>query len=214
MKSSIFASGALGATLLAALFLAAPALLSAEATGNNNGSNNSSGTPGYLKIGSTWTGVGRWFDGKAVVSIMESKLKVKEDIPTDGRHGAFGYAWLTSGFDNVLVVVTHLGIDDSSHEDHESGLHAHVLDLKAATPACAGYDAEVDLPGSMANAGFDKDYDFEIHGSKLKVKNVPASDLGDTGVEAIAAFTVKPVLDSGGNPTNLCVDVVENPYGL
>ncbi len=61
---------------------------------------------------------------------------------------AFGYAALTDGGNNLLVLVTHLPIDDSSYEHPESGFHTHVLDLKAPGEACPGADFEVDQTNS------------------------------------------------------------------
>jgi hypothetical protein len=46
-----------------------------------------------------------------------------------------------------------------------------------------------------------------VKGKEVKIKNVPTADLGDAGVETIAAFlasTVGPV----GAPTNVCVQVI------
>jgi hypothetical protein len=42
-------------------------------------------------------------------------------IPMDGKSGAFGFGALTDGTNNVLVLTTHLLIDDSSHEHATSG---------------------------------------------------------------------------------------------
>lgn len=46
----------------------------------------------------------------------------------DGESGAFGYGTLTDVGNNLLVVVTHLPIDDSSYEKTLSDIHTHVLD--------------------------------------------------------------------------------------
>ena len=42
----------------------------------------------------------------------------------------------------------------------------------------------------------------------LTIKNVPVTDLGDAGVEAVVSFILKPVLDENGKPSNLCIHVV------
>jgi hypothetical protein len=132
------------------------------------------------------------------------------DVPVDGSAGAFGYAVITDAttFNNVLVLVTHLGIDDSEHEDETSGFHTHVLDLKGATAACLGVEAEVDLANSVANAGFDLDAKYSIDGSDVSIGYTPTKLLADDSVDAVASFTVTPVFDGDGNLTNLCVDVV------
>ncbi|MGR9085462.1 MAG: hypothetical protein ACU841_00105 [Gammaproteobacteria bacterium] len=140
---------------------------------------------------------------------LDVEIRARQPIPADGISGAFGYAALTDNGNNVMVVVTHLPIDDSSHEDPKSGFHTHVLDLKAPTDACAGASFEVDLENSAKNSAFDADYKWTVEGNKVFVDNVPVSDLGDAGVEAVVSFTLKPVLDANRKPTNLCVDVVD-----
>jgi hypothetical protein len=107
------------------------------------------------------------------------------------------------------VLVTHMPIDDSSHENQENGFHTHVLDLKEPTAACAGANFEVDLENSGKNTAFDADYQWQINGSKISVDNVPVKDLGDAGVDTIVSFTLKPVLDAQQKPTNLCVTVAD-----
>ena len=149
------------------------------------------------------------------VKINPSKLKADittaAPIPLGGTSGAFGYAILTDGgtgpLDNVLVLVTHLPIDDSSHEDPASGFHTHVLDLMVPSAGCAGHDLEVNLAGSGANAAFDADYNWKIKGTKAKIRAVPVSDLGGaTTVIGVTSFTVTPIF-AGPTLTNLCVDV-------
>lgn len=127
----------------------------------------------------------------------------------DGKSGAFGYAALSDGGNNLLVVVTHLPIDDSSHEKLPSGFHTHVLDLMEPTSACPHANFEVDLENSGKNQAFDADYSWSVSNSSIQVKDVPVADLGDAGVEAVVSFTLKPVLDAKGSPTNLCVHVVD-----
>lgn len=140
---------------------------------------------------------------------LELEVETQGAIPMDGKSGAFGYAALSDGGNNLLVAVTHLPIDDSSFEKVPSGFHTHVLDLKDPTEACPGANFEVDLESSGKNKAFDADYKWSVKGDTLKVKNVPVSDLGDAGVEAVVSFTLKPVLDGEGKPTNLCIHVVD-----
>jgi len=148
----------------------------------------------------------KYADGKKTVEV---EIQTAKTIPTDGNSGAFGYAALSSGGDNVLVLVTHLPIDDSSYEKVPSGFHTHVLDLKAPTAACSGANFEVDLEGSKQNAAFDADYKWKVEGNELEIEGVPAADLGDAGIENLASFTLKPVSGQDGKPTNLCVTVLE-----
>lgn len=140
---------------------------------------------------------------------VSAKLETGDGVPMSGKAGAFGYAWLSDGGNNALVLVTHLPIDDSSHEADGSGFHAHVLDLKAPTPACPGASFEVDVENSKKNAAFDANYRWNIQGASVEVAGVPIADLGDGGIEGVASFNLKPVLGKDGKPTNLCVAVVD-----
>lgn len=160
---------------------------------------------GYLQLKEVETEV-KAESGKKT---LELEVKTQENIPMDGKSGAFGYAALTDGGNNLLVAVTHLPIDDSSYEKLPSGFHTHVLDLKEPTSACKGANFEVDLDNSGKNKAFDADYNWSVKKNKLKVEDVPVSELGDAGVEAVVSFTLKPVLDGKQKPTNLCVHVVD-----
>lgn len=162
-------------------------------------------TPGYLSIKSVEVEV----EGKADKKMLEVEIKTNQDIPVDGKSGAFGYAALTDGGNNVLVLTTHLPIDDSSHEDVSSGFHAHVLDLKEPTEACAGANFEVDLENSGKNTAFDANYKWKVKGNKISVEKVPVADLGDAGVESVVSFTLKPIMEANKKPTNLCVTVAD-----
>ncbi len=160
---------------------------------------------GYLSIWRSSVKVA----GKGDSKTLAMEIQTAKPIPVDGKTGAFGYAALTDNANNLLVLVTHLPIDDSSHENQENGFHAHVLDLKEPTAACAGANFEVDLENSGKNTAFDADYPWKIQGSKISVENVPVKDLGDAGVDTIVSFTLKPVLNSQQKPTNLCVTVTD-----
>jgi hypothetical protein len=153
----------------------------------------------YLDI--NWTKTQVW-NNKA----LEVRADMNSNIPESGKAGAFGYAWLTDDLNNVLVVVTHKGLDDSNYEDPVSGFHTHVLDLMTPTTSCDAYDLEVDLAGSGANTAFDPNYEFFVQNRRVEVQHVPAIDLGDAGVEMFATFTVTPVEDGD---LHLCVDVIE-----
>lgn len=164
------------------------------------------GAPGHLDLTAFETEVKA---AKQQAGQLELEILTAGSIPMDGKSGAFGYAALTDKGNNVLVLVTHLPIDDSSHEDPKSGFHPHVLDLKAPGVACAGATFEVDVASSKQNRAFDADYRWKVDGSKVKVEAVPTADLGDPGVDGVAAFTLKPVIGSDGTVTNLCVTVVD-----
>lgn len=147
--------------------------------------------------------------GTADAKTVSVEIKTAAPVPMDGKAGAFGYAFLSDATNNVLVIVTHLPLDDSAYEKVPSGFHTHVLDLKPPTAACADASFEVDLPASTANARFDADYRWQIEGNEVEIEHVPAADLGDAGIEAVAAFKLKPVPGPDGKPTNLCVSVVD-----
>ncbi|OQK17414.1 hypothetical protein AU255_05910 [Methyloprofundus sedimenti] len=161
--------------------------------------------PGYLVLKETEVEV----ESEGSNKVLKLEIKTQAPIPVDGKSGAFGYAALTDGGNNLLVLVTHLPIDDSSYEHPESGFHTHVLDLKAPGEACAGADFEVDLANSGKNKAFDADYRWKTKGNKISVKKVPVADLGDAGVESIVSFTLKPILDANNKPTHLCVKVMD-----
>lgn len=162
-------------------------------------------TEGYLSI---WRSSAK-VSGKGDNKTLALEIQTAKPVPLDGKSGSFGYAALTDNANNLLVLVTHLPIDDSSHENQENGFHTHVLDLKEPTAACAGANFEVDLENSGKNTAFDADYQWKINGSKISVENVPVNDLGDAGVETIVSFTLKPVLNTQQKPTNLCVTVTD-----
>ena len=141
--------------------------------------------------------------------LLEFEIETQAPIPVDGKSGAFGYAALTNGGNNLLVVVTHLPIDDSSFENPVSGFHTHVLDLKEPTDACRGANFEVDLDNSKKNQAFDADYNWRVKGNKIGVEKVAVADLADAGVETIVSFTLQPILDAKNSPTHLCVNVID-----
>ena len=159
----------------------------------------------YLQLKSVETEV----KADATKKTLKLEINTKGNIPMDGKSGAFGYGALTDGGNNLLVAVTHLPIDDSSYEKTPSGFHTHVLDLMKPTKACTGANFEVDLVNSGKNKAFDADYAWSVNKDKLTVKNVPVSELGDAGVEAVVSFTLTPILDESKNPANLCIYVID-----
>lgn len=159
----------------------------------------------YLSIKETEVAV----ESKGAVKMLDLEIKTAANIPVDGKSGAFGYAALSDDGNNLLILVSHLPIDDSSRENPKSGFHTHVLDLKEPTAACKGANFEVDLQNSAKNKAFDADYKYQIKGNEISIDDVPVSDLGDAGVEAVVAFTLKPVLDAYQKASNLCVYVVD-----
>lgn len=163
------------------------------------------GQPGYLMIKEAEVEV----EIKDSLKTLDLEIKTNGKIPMDGKSGAFGYAALTAEGNNLLVLVTHLPIDDSSHENPKSGFHTHVLDLKTPTEACKGANFEVDLENSGKNKAFDANYRYKITGNEIEVEGVSTADLGDAGVESVVSFTLKPILDATQKPTNLCVFVVD-----
>ncbi|MCH9696750.1 MAG: hypothetical protein K0U68_01475 [Gammaproteobacteria bacterium] len=164
------------------------------------------GDANYLtinKASSSW-------QGKVDEKTLSMQVTTGADIPVDGQSGAFGYALLSDNGNNIMVVVTHLPIDDSSFEQLPSGFHTHVLDLKQPTPACKDATFEVDLDNSAKNTAFDANYTWSVRSNSISVNNIPVSDLADSGAEAIVSFNLKPVLGADKKPTNLCVTVADN----
>jgi hypothetical protein len=206
MKHMAILAIVLGTVLASSLFLLSGTFLRAEATVKD-----ANQVEKFLSISNTSTEVKRWWNGEQIVSLMDSKVKVRADIPLDGLSGTFGYAWLTDDLNNVLALVSHLPIDESSYEIPGPGLYAYVLDMKAATADCAGYDLELDIQNSLANPAFDADYEWSVDDNRLRVSKVPTADLADTGVEKIVAIKLASIL-SEEVLTNVCVDVIENPY--
>jgi hypothetical protein len=160
-------------------------------------------------LGITDTDVEIKSNAKGTNDRIKVHIEVGADIPLDGTSGAFGFGVFTGGVtDNVLVLATHLPIDDSNHEDPTSGFHTHVLDVIATTDACTnGFTHEVDLASSGMNKGFDLDADWEIDGDTAWIGFTPTKRLNSsTSVDFVAAFTITPVFD-GPTLTNLCLTV-------
>jgi len=134
---------------------------------------------------------------------LDVKIKVRADIPKD-ESSAFGYAALTDGGNKVLVLVTHVpAFDDSVFDDKKGGFHTHVLNLIDPTDACGGASFEIDLEATITDPG----YKNKVDDKEVKIKKVPTADLGDAGVETLAAFTASVVFDDS-TLTNVCVTVI------
>jgi len=137
---------------------------------------------------------------------LEVEIEVMAKIPKD-ELSAFGYAVQTTGASKVLVLITHVpDFDDSAFDDKKGGFHTHVLDLKAPASPCptgAG-NFEVDLGATITDPG----YKIKVSDKEVKIKNVPIADLGDAGVETIAAFTATVPSVTAGVPDNICVKVI------
>jgi hypothetical protein len=126
-------------------------------------------------------------------------------VPTDGGQ-AFGYAWLSDGGNNALVLAARMSLDEARAG---SGFKTYVLDLKPPTPACRDATFEVDLAGSRQNPGYRADYRWKVSGRHLAVLDVPPGDLGNPGIEGIAAFVFNAVPAGAGQPASLCLTVVD-----
>ncbi len=140
--------------------------------------------------------------------ISKVDIKVTAKIPKDGGGGAFGYGiFTTDGFDNVLALTTHPGILDHSSQKGDASnpvFHAHVLDLIAPTGCATGFNAgKVDVPSSMANAGFDADYKVKVKDKKISVSKITPGEIG-VGITSIVAFLID---DSTGD---LCLKIISS----
>ncbi len=137
---------------------------------------------------------------------LEVEIEVRAEIPKD-ESSAFGYAALTDGGNKVLVLVTHVpAFDDSDFDDEEGGFHTHVLNLKSAAsgPCPATAQFEIDLGAAITDPG----YKNSVKGKEVKIKKVPTDELGDAGVETLAAFTASVPSFTNGDPDNVCVTVI------
>jgi len=135
---------------------------------------------------------------------LEVEIEVRAEIPKD-ESSAFGYAALTDGGNKVLVLVTHVpAFDDSDFDDEEGGFHTHVLNLIDPTDDCPGASFEIDLGAAITDPG----YENEVDDNEVEIKDVPTADLGDAGVELIAAFTASVPSFTNGDPDNVCVTVI------
>lgn len=206
MKRMAILAIVLGAVIASSPFLLRGRSLRADATVNDT-----SQVDNFLSISNTSTEVKRWWKGDQTVSLMDSEVKIRAEIPFDDLSGTFGYAWLTDDQYHVLVRVSHFPIDESNYEIPRAGLYTYVLDLKAATADCAGYDLELDLQNSLANPALDADYEWSVDDNMFKVSKVPTDDLADKGIEKIVAIKLVSIL-SEEFLTNVCIDVAGNPH--
>ena len=95
--------------------------------------------------------------------------------------------------------MTHLPIDDTAGEEDDSGLHTHVLDLKAAvsdaddclTNHSAGF--EVDVPASIANKGFNLESDWSVDSDEIWIENVPIKRINSADVDVVVSFYIFPL---------------------
>jgi len=158
---------------------------------------------------------------------LEAEIEVTADIPTDGSLGLFGYGIITdlATFNNVLAITTHAGAFDHSSQSSASDpiFHAHILDLAPAGTfgACSAltFDAVVDFASSLAAPvnNIDAQYEVEVDDEEIEIEDVPISDLADSSVDAIVAFTITGVGFDASAPVPLpflCLDVVGLGVGL
>jgi len=148
------------------------------------------------------------------IATLELEITVVADIITDGSAGASGYGMFTDGRNNVLVLATHKGVLDhpSQTSADDPVFHAHVLDLKKkVSKDCKGFDAEVDLKKSLKTNNIGALYPVDVTGKVISVTDVPVSDLGDSGVESIASFTItgmgKDATKKLPGVPHLCLDI-------
>ncbi len=167
---------------------------------------------------------------------LKATITANGPIKNNGQLGAYGYGLITDGGagNNVLALTTHMCASDSPVQGNVNdnrcpnpvGLldfaftkandgplfHAHVLDLKAATSACAvvpgSSGLEVDVASSLATnggvPGVSPDYPIKVSGKTITVGNVPVSVLNDNTVDAVASFEIVG-LATGNTITNLCL---------
>jgi len=76
--------------------------------------------------------------------------------------------------------------------------------LIAPTDDCDGASFEIDLGADITDPG----YKNSVKGKEVKIKKVPTDELGDAGVETLAAFTASVPSFTDGVPDNVCVTVI------
>ncbi len=135
--------------------------------------------------------------------------KAKGNIPQDGT-SAFGYAFLMDGANEVVVIVTHNGIVDTTYDLPQHGFHGHTLKLKEAESSfCTSENAtlEVDIESSVAMKGFGEEYDVRIVDKKAKLRHMDSGLVTDHDVDNVVAFTAsgQTVSDTDLSPTAICV---------
>ena len=125
---------------------------------------------------------------------VKLELYTAADV-TSGLPGFYGYAALTSDFQDVLVAVTHLPIDDVDPDaDEETGFHTHIVDLTTETECASGIAVAFASPEAVG--------ELKVDGTEVKVTDVDAGDVGDLSGD-VASFTLT-IEDS-----ELCVNVSE-----
>jgi hypothetical protein len=132
--------------------------------------------------------------------VQEKNEKVKLELNTaadvtSGLPGFYGYAALTSDFQDILVAVTHLPIDDVDPDaDPETGFHTHIVDLTTETDCASGIAVAFASPEAVG--------ELKVDGTEVKVTDVDAADVGELS-GAVPSFTLT-IEDS-----ELCVNVSE-----
>ncbi len=123
---------------------------------------------------------------------IDLKVKVTADIPLD-ESGLFGWALL--GWENVLVVVTHVpAFDDSEFDDGKGAFHTHMLSL-ISSGVC---DSKIEIGAVLSDPG----HKNKVRDDNIKIQKVPLADLGmRTGDIVVAAFFIT------AEDSSLCVNV-------
>ena len=144
---------------------------------------------------------------------IEVEIETAGDIPTDGTGGLFGYGIITSGFNNVLAVTTHLCAADSpvqgeaecsdgsiylntgsnSPSQNDETWHPHILDLEAPDTDTLGLVTNTNCQALGADA------EVDILGSVLSGNNVSPTtydlEVDDNEIEVTALLGT----DKNGN---------------
>ena len=194
-------------SLLAAIgfgLIASPITVSASSSGD------------FLDIRKAKIGVKTYED-----VIKKLFIETRDDIPTDGSAGAFGYGLVLNN-GKAIVTTTHAGVLDS--EDQQGILdpiwHNHFVELDSANQACL----DEGLSGvAVVDITFESPGKVIIDENTASLKNLPRSapslfnmnnditpgaDLVD---KIVASFILQPLLDlTEENPlVAVCIDDIQ-----
>ena len=125
-------------------------------------------------------------------------LETRDEIPTDGSAGAFGYGVVLSD-DKAIVTTTHAGVLDSElqfNNIRDPVWHNHFVQL-AENTACVSGKAVGDL-------SFESPGEVIVQDNIALLKKLPASAIGQftnntitpgSDIQIVASFKLQPLLD-------------------
>ena len=144
-------------------------------------------------------------------------IETRDEIPTDGSAGAFGYGVVLSD-GKAIVTTTHAGVLDSElqYNIRDPVWHNHFVQL-ANNTACVSDTAVGDL-------SFESPGEVIVQDNIALLKKLPASAIGQftnstitpgSDIQIVASFKLQPLLDltllPEGNPlVAVCVEDIQS----